>query len=495
MQIEEYRPRLEQFHYNLNRELYRHYSGLKEKVETSSLYSDYSDLFSLDTIREIRSEIDSLGSDSSRKKTLVKLRAFAVDRHLEHSCQHLSQQIADREARSSIFWGDESIYLTQVPRYLANEPDALSRRRLNELRARLIDDSNSLRRERVATQQGAARALGYRHCVEAYETTRGFSYKTFLASTELLLERTEDLYREMLARSFLSDLGVAVLEAHRCDLAFWTRRNDYDHVFGQSRMLPLLFESLRGLGIDPARQEAITFDLEERPRKHPRAFCAPLRIPDDIRIVVQPRAGQDSLSALLHESGHAQHFAFTSPSLPAEHRLYGDRGLSETYAFLLEQLPGSEAWLRDILGFAKNGGLIRFRSLLRAYLVRRHCAKLSYEVNLYGEGLENAPKAYADLLSRGTGVQYDAQSYLEDTEDALESADYLRAWIFELQLRDYLRSKFGNAWYAQRAAGLFLKEIWETGQLYSVEELCREIGLGALEPQLLTDDLLSGLMK
>ena len=76
-------------------------------------------------------------------------------------------------------------------------------------------------------------------------------------------------------------------------------------------------------------------------------------------------------------------------------------------------------------------------------------------------------------------MQYDAQSYLEDTEDALESADYLRAWIFELQLRDYLRSKFGNTWYAQRAAGLFLKEIWETGQLYSVEELCREIGLGA----------------
>jgi hypothetical protein len=260
-------------------------------------------------------------------------------------------------------------------------------------------------------------------------------------------------------------------------------------------MLPVLFESLRGLGIDPLRQETITFDLEERPRKHPRAFCAPLRVPDDIRVVAQPGAGQDSLSALLHESGHAQHFAFTAASLPPEHRLCGDRGLAETYAFLLEQLPGSQAWLSEIMGFANSTGLIRFRSLLRAYLVRRHCAKLSYEVNLYGEGLEDAPKTYAEVLSRGTRVQYDRQSYLEDTEDALEAADYLRGWIFELQLREHLQSKFGHHWYGQRAAGRFLKEIWETGQFYSVDELCREIGLGALEPQVLTDDLVSGLTK
>jgi hypothetical protein len=260
-------------------------------------------------------------------------------------------------------------------------------------------------------------------------------------------------------------------------------------------MLPILFESLRGLGIDPARQDAVSFDLEERPLKHPRAFCAPLRIPQDVRVVLQPRAGQDSFSALLHESGHAQHFAFTSPSLPAEDRLCGDRGLTETYAFLLEQLQCNEVWLRDIVGFDEPDSLTRFRTLSRAHLVRLHCAKLSYELSLYGEGLENAPKAYADTLSRATGLQCDPQAYLEDAEDGLDSAGYLRAWIFELQLRDYLCSRFGNTWFAQKAAGRFLKEIWETGQLYSVDELCREIGLGQLEPQLLTDDLISGLLK
>ena len=89
------------------------------------------------------------------------------------------------------------------------------------------------------------------------------------------------------------------------------------------------------------------------------------------------------------------------------------------------------------------------------------------------------PRYMPTLLSSATGLQCDPPSYLADAEDGLDSAGYLRAWIFELQLRDYLRSRFGNTWFAQKAAGRFLKEIWETGQLYSVDELCREIGLGA----------------
>ena len=184
-----------------------------------------------------------------------------------------------------------------------------------------------------------------------------------------------------------------------------------------------------------------------------------------------------------------------APRFPLKTACTVTAGLPKLMAFLLEQLPCNEVWLRDIVGFAEPGGLTRFRTLSRAYLVRRHCAKLSYELSLYGEGLENAPKVYADTLSRATGLQCDPQSYLADAEDALDSAGYLRAWIFELQLRDYLRSRFGNTWFAQKAAGRFLKEIWETGQLYSVDELCREIGLGQLEPQVLTDDLISGLLK
>jgi len=44
-----------------------------------------------------------------------------------------------------------------------------------------------------------------------------------------------------------------------------------------------------------------------------------------------------------------------------------------------------------------------------------------------------------------------------------------------------------------RAAAGFLKEIWETGQLYRADELCKEIGMGDLDPQLLVDEISEGL--
>ena len=56
MNIEEYRTRLEEFIEALHREYYLHYSGQKELLETGASYSEFSDLFSLDRIREIQGE-------------------------------------------------------------------------------------------------------------------------------------------------------------------------------------------------------------------------------------------------------------------------------------------------------------------------------------------------------------------------------------------------------------------------------------------------------
>jgi hypothetical protein len=60
-------------------------------------------------------------------------------------------------------------------------------------------------------------------------------------------------------------------------------------------------------------------------------------------------------------------------------------------------------------------------------------------------------------------------------------------------LREYLCTKYGTGWAGSRSASGFLKEIWETGLLYRADELCREIGIGDLDPQVLADKLWEGL--
>ena len=53
-------------------------------------------------------------------------------------------------------------------------------------------------------------------------------------------------------------------------------------------MLPALEATLSDLGIDLRAQENVHLDLEERPRKTPRAFCAPIEVPGRVMLVIQP---------------------------------------------------------------------------------------------------------------------------------------------------------------------------------------------------------------
>ena len=103
------------------------------------------------------------------------------------------------------------------------------------------------------------------------------------------------------------------------------------------------------------------------------------------------------------------------------------------------------------------------------------------------------PEFYAETMRSYTGLNYQPESWLEELPDGFEAADYLRGWILEAMLREYLRSKYGNAWFLNRSAAGFLKEIWETGQLYRADELCREIGFSDLDPQVLIREFGGGL--
>lgn len=78
-------------------------------------------------------------------------------------------------------------------------------------------------------------------------------------------------------------------------------------------------------------------------------------------------------------------------------------------------------------------------------------------------------------------------------EQSFYSASYLRAWAFEVSLREYLKTRFGSHWWASRRTGDFLKEIWETGDRYTADEMAAQIGIGPIRFDPLIDEFNAAL--
>jgi hypothetical protein len=75
-------------------------------------------------------------------------------------------------------------------------------------------------------------------------------------------------------------------------------------------------------------------------------------------------------------------------------------------------------------------------------------------------------------------------------DDAFYAAGYLRAWVFERQLANFLLNKFGEGWYETREAGTYLQAMWSIGLRDSVDELARtRLGAEGLNPRFLFEEL------
>jgi hypothetical protein len=247
-------------------------------------------------------------------------------------------------------------------------------------------------------------------------------------------------------------------------------------------MLPALERTLSDLGIDLHAQENVHLDLEERPLKTPRAFCAPIEVPGKVMLVIQPIGGPDDWRALFHEAGHTEHFAHTSSSLNVEERRLGDNAVTEGWAMLLQHLTDEPAWLTRSLDFPKPQDFAAEGATGLLYFVRRYCAKLLYEVEFHAaeDPASMAPR-YVELLSDALKVEPSATDYLSDIDSGFYASAYLRSWAFEAQVRAFLREKFGNTWFARRDAGSLLRELWSEGQKPTADELLENVTGASIE--------------
>ena len=188
-------------------------------------------------------------------------------------------------------------------------------------------------------------------------------------------------------------------------------------------------------------------DIEDRPLKSPRAFCASLHVPEEVYLVIRPRGGYDDYRAFWHELGHALHFANVAADAPFEWKRLGDNSVTEGFAMLFDHLLFDPLWLEDALGGEASdyAAFLEHHALFELYMLRRYAAKIDYELTLH-QGAELAGKdaVYREKLSAATRVEYPEVSYLDDVDPFFYCANYLRAWMLQAQMAEVLKTKFGR---------------------------------------------------
>jgi hypothetical protein len=489
--LEEYRREYAEFNSQWMREYYLVLSGQKNELELTRIYERYSDLYTKESLLRLRQLFDEASPDfATNRDSLNHLLNFATDQYLENAAKVLTEEISRFEAQSAIEWRGQQITFQDSFVAIRTESDRQGRRKLYKKRLELIDASNDLRVERLTKLHDAARALGFENYALMYEQLRQKDFLAQVSEAEKLLAQTEATYVTHLDAALRRDLNIKIEEAERSDAMFFLNLSGYDEKFPASELLRVYRETMQGLGIHINQQRNIVVDSEPRPRKSARAFCAPIDIPNEVKLVIRPVGGQSDFQAMLHEAGHAQHYAWTAAELQPEFKYTGDYALTETYAFLFNHLPIEENWLATMLRFTNSREFIRSAMLTRLQLVRRYAAKLIYERRLHASENPSANAAlYAELQTSATRFQTGETEFLIDMDDGFYSANYLRAWAFEVALRDYLKTKFAKNWWTSRRAGNFLKEIWHTGDRYDADEMAAQIGIGPINFDLLIEEL------
>jgi hypothetical protein len=475
-ELEAYRDEADRFIAALDEEYYLHFAGLKDDFELSPIYERFSDLTTLDACRRLATAAESEGRGA------VELWRFGCEGYVGDLTRADAEEIAGLEASLTAEIDGEEIGFRLLRPSIANEPDRGRRERLDRTRIELTEEHLNPRYTRMAeVRRSATTELGaptYRALYDRF----GFPLDRLAEQCERFLSDTEDLYASALDSLFRARVGIPLEEAKRWDVPRLFRASDWDSGFPGNAMLPALEGTLTGLGIDLQAQENVHLDIESRPTKSPRAFCAPIEVPGRIMLVIQPIGGPDDWHALFHEAGHTEHYAHTSADLPVEARRLGDNAVTEGWAMLLELLVNEPAWLERRLDFARPGDFAAEASAGQLYFVRRYAAKFLYELELHGEtDLQAMRSRYVERMHDALKIEFSQADYLSDVDVGFYSSSYLRAWAFEALLRSFLREEFGTAWFARREAGSLLRELWSEGQRMTADELLGEVAGAELD--------------
>ncbi len=473
---------------SISREGYLALAGHKKTAEFQPIYEQYAGILGEEALELTLEMFRSSPAGSDDKRSAQSLLEWEIETQASKPLASLDEREIEWENTAVIRSPDGRVIQYQAaPIEIANTTDRKLRLALDAARAELVAKEHApLRLERLQREKEYIESLGVADDYNSsFEAVTGISLEKLAQTCERFLRDTQSMWDDTLPQFLKKSLGIKPSQAKRSDALALFRASEYDDAFPGNHMESVIRRNVSEMGIDPTAKGRIIFDVGDREGKRSRAFCSPVRVPEEVYLVLRPHGGQSDYNTFLHELGHALHFAYASGDYPFEFRWLGDNSVTEAYAMLFDHRMGDRGWLLRYteLGTNRVAAFLRTAGFEELHFLRRYCAKFIYERALYSGEVpwEELPDLYVSLLGSATGFEYDTADAFVDVDPRFYSARYLRAWQLQSVLNEQLTSQFDSDWFRNPGAGPWLAgELFSQGQRETAEEISSRVGGGAL---------------
>ena len=460
--------------------------GEKETSEQAAIVARYADLFTRDQLQALQEAEADAAHDE--REAVARLRLTCQEGIVTRELAEREDELENALLGARVAWDGEELPLRSAQARLAVEADygrrdALGRATLdvsagfNDERRGLLSDRNELEADVTGIADPVARnedekGVRLRPILDAVDTARVESTPAFVGARE-----------QWFGRLLGPDREETPSNAH----AAWIRRlSPLESTYTKERSVEVCLATLRQMGFDLDAEQGIRPDLEDRPQKSPRACVIPADPPRVVHLITRAQGGLHDYQALLHEAGHALHYAGCDPALPyAFRRLARDHGLTEIYSYIVEAVSREPAWHAEHFGLsdAEAAANAEATTFLEVLLYRRYSAKLGYELEFWSRFADDGgtPAGYEQRLTEAVGLRYPAEQYLSDMDAGFYTADYLRAWIRSAQLQAWLRRDVGDDWWRRPETGDLLRDLFREGTRPSSEDIAARLGFDPLD--------------
>ena len=481
--IDTLRADAEAFLEELSREQHLALAGHKPTAELQAVYARHARAHGEDALEMVHEAFGGATPGSEAHRSARLLLEWLAEAHASRQLAAHDERELEWEARAMVRLpeGGELPY-QRAAIAMANAAERGERLRIEKARAGLVErELAPLKRERLQREKSAIESLGIADgYVPTFEALSGIALEPLAQQCRAFLRDTQGMWDDTLRDLVKARLGIAPAEATRADALHLFRLGGFDHAFPAGEMEAAVRRQVAEMGLDPDAGGRVRYDLAEREGKRSRAFCAPVRVPEEVHLVLRPFGGQQDWTTLLHELGHALHFATMRADMPLEHRWMGDNSITEGWAMLFDHLMQDRRWLTRYTRLEKREvpEFLRAVGAVELHFLRRYSAKLLYELALYADDArwDDLPDLYAQSLTDATTFRYGTADAFVDVDPRFYAARYLRAWQLQALVTATLVEHHDEDWFRNPRAGPWIAgELMAPGQRETADELAQRV--------------------